>query len=210
MENQSTNLSTSSESIQSTTFNPNPEQTTSCNSDLSPSINSVASTSYNLGPTITYHPRSLTTYHLGPSTSFITGTSNSFNPDPSTSSNAGHINLTNSNPYPNSEPNTQILSNLPTYAQEGRSFQSPVSHPIGEPRQGRIGLTLRDIQALTTPKVISLYDCIYDMYERDDSQQIDLFTIVQQAWRNPVLQHACSSTIMTEVRVFIIQLFLLH
>lgn len=127
---------------------------------------------------------------------------------PSTS-NSASIPMSNSNPIslpytisePPSFPPTLSSNPYPTYDNDQRVASSPALHPIGEHREGRIGLTLRDIQTLTTSKVIGLYDCIHDVYERNDDDHVDLFSIVNIAWSNPILHHACSSKTITEVLI---------
>lgn len=72
-------------------------------------------------------------------------------------------------------------------------------HPIGQPGQGRIGITFRDIQSLPNHKLLGLYGCMYDLYEQDETHKVDLTKIVSTAWNQTSLAYACDCSSMTEV-----------
>lgn len=99
-------------------------------------------------------------------------------------------------------------SNIPNSVQfplpnrQPRRISNPFHHPIGEPHQRRMGITFRDIQNLSTPNLVSLYNCMHQLYETNGPLSVNLTSTVNKAWHHPAMAAACLSPVMTEVKYF--------
>lgn len=71
--------------------------------------------------------------------------------------------------------------------------------PVGQQTEGRVGLSLRDIQNLSTSNLIRLYECLYDMYQPEITYHLNLTKIQAEAWNKPGIALACDSPMITEV-----------